>query len=126
MADSFFDLFKMGVGPSCSHHTVRSMVAGNRFIKLLTNSAVLAQKFNIFNIFNIQVNLYDSLALAGKSHATDIACTLGLMSQTPDLVYPDKIPALLKKKMISPFVDQNNTSNWPRYDEYIKKSRKVV
>ena len=89
MAHSIFDLFKIGVGPSSSH-TVGPMIAGNRFIKLLSNSSMLAQTFSI------QVNLYGSLALTGKGHATDIACTLGLMSQTPDHVNPDKIPTLLK------------------------------
>jgi L-serine dehydratase len=89
MAYSIFDLFKVGVGPSSSH-TVGLMIANNRFIKLLTNSPILTQTFNI------PVNLYGSLALTGIGHATNIACTLGLMSQTPDLVNPDKIPALLK------------------------------
>ncbi len=89
MAHSIFDLFKIGVGPSSSH-TVGPMVAGNRFIKLLSNSTALTKTSHL------QVNLYGSLALTGKGHATDIASTLGLMSQSPDLVNPDKIPELLK------------------------------
>lgn len=89
MSHSIFDLFKIGVGPSSSH-TVGPMVAGNRFIKLLTNSSVVTQTMSI------QVELYGSLALTGKGHATDIACTLGLMSQTPEQIDPDNIPALLK------------------------------
>ncbi len=89
MAHSIFDLFKIGVGPSSSH-TVGPMIAGNRFINLLSNSTSLTQTSHL------QVNLYGSLALTGKGHATDIASTLGLMSQSPDLVNPDKIPALLK------------------------------
>jgi L-serine dehydratase len=89
MAHSIFDLFKAGIGPSSSH-TVGPMVACNRFINLLSASPYLVQTARI------QVDLYGSLALTGKGHATDIACTLGLLSQTPDRVNPDNIPALLK------------------------------
>lgn len=106
MAHSIFDLFKIGVGPSSSH-TVGPMVASNRFIELLTNSSAITETLNI------QVNLYGSLALTGKGHATDIACTLGLMSQTPDHVDPDNIPALLqniKKTNHLPLCGYSNTA----------------
>lgn len=98
MAHSIFDLFKIGVGPSSSH-TVGPMIAGNRFIELLKDSPAISETLNI------QVNLYGSLALTGKGHSTDIACILGLLSQTPDQVDPDEIPALLK--------NIENTNNLP-------------
>ena len=89
MTYSIFDLFKIGIGPSSSH-TVGPMIACNRFIKLLKTSSVTDEPLKI------TVHLYGSLALTGRGHATDIACTLGLLSQTPDQVDPDKaIPPVL-------------------------------
>lgn len=90
MTYSIFDLFKIGIGPSSSH-TVGPMIACNRFIKLLKTSSATDEPLKI------TVHLYGSLALTGRGHATDIACTLGLLSQTPDQVDPDKIPSLLKR-----------------------------
>ncbi|WP_085299511.1 serine dehydratase beta chain [Cognaticolwellia mytili] len=100
MAHSIFDLFKANI-ELLSSYTSKPMIADNCFIKLLTKPPVLTQTSNI------QANPYNSLALTGKSHTTDIACTLSLIPQTPDLASSDKIPGLLKKLMFSLFVDQN-------------------
>lgn len=88
MAHSIFDLFKIGVGPSSSH-TVGPMVAGNRFAIQLQQNNLLALTTKV------RINLYGSLALTGKGHATDTACILGLMSETPHQVDPDTIPEML-------------------------------
>ena len=72
MAHSIFDLFKVGVGPSSSH-TVGPMIAGNRFVNQLQQQQLISQTTKV------TVNLYGSLALTGKGHATDNASILGLM-----------------------------------------------
>jgi len=84
MAHSIFDLFKIGVGPSSSH-TVGPMVAGNRFV------ATLQSKELLIHTTRVRIDLYGSLALTGKGHATDTACIVGLMSQAPNTVDPDNI-----------------------------------
>ena len=76
MAVSVFDLFKIGVGPSSSH-TVGPMVAARRFGLLLEERGLLAQTLRV------EVDLYGSLALTGKGHASDTAVLLGLMGETP-------------------------------------------
>ena len=89
MAFSMFDLFKIGVGPSSSH-TVGPMVAGNRFADQLRKDGLLEQ------VARVSIDLYGSLALTGKGHATDIASIVGLMAETPSDVDPDQIPVLIK------------------------------
>ncbi|NQZ88362.1 MAG: L-serine ammonia-lyase [Colwellia sp.] len=84
MVHSIFDLFKIGIGPSSSH-TVGPMVAGNRFV------ASLKQLDQITHTTRVRIDLYGSLALTGRGHATDTACILGLMAQTPSEVDPDNI-----------------------------------
>ncbi len=84
MVYSIFDLFKIGIGPSSSH-TVGPMVAGNRFI------SSLKQLDQITHTTRVRIDLYGSLALTGRGHATDTACILGLMAQTPREVDPDNI-----------------------------------
>jgi len=88
MAHSIFDLFKIGVGPSSSH-TVGPMVAGNRFVAQLAQSPMLTKTARV------TVNLYGSLALTGKGHATDTASILGLMAQAPSTIDPDQAPLML-------------------------------
>lgn len=88
MAISAFDLFSIGIGPSSSH-TVGPMRAARL--------AVLAcQKLGILShISCIKVDLYGSLALTGKGHATDMAITLGLTGESPEGIDP----ALIQSKM---------------------------
>lgn len=84
MAHSIFNLFKIGIGPSSSH-TVGPMVAGNRFVNELKQQGLLSK------VTKLDIDLYGSLALTGRGHATDTACILGLMAETPSDVNPDKI-----------------------------------
>jgi L-serine dehydratase len=81
MRTSVFDLFKIGIGPSSSH-TVGPMRA--------------AHQFNTNGAARIRVELYGSLALTGKGHATDRAVLLGLAGETPAGVDPDRIEETLK------------------------------
>jgi L-serine dehydratase len=81
---SVFDMLKIGVGPSSSH-TLGPWRAAERWIKELKES-------NIFNsVEKIQVDLYGSLSLTGKGHATDLAVMLGLSGKNPELVPIDSI-----------------------------------
>lgn len=74
---SVFDMLKIGVGPSSSH-TLGPWRAAERWIKELKHK-------NIFNqVESIKVDLYGSLSLTGKGHATDLALMLGLTGSDPE------------------------------------------
>jgi len=89
MSLSIFDLFKIGIGPSSSH-TVGPMVAAQRFIEQLDGRGVLAQTRRL------RVQLYGSLAMTGKGHATDTAVMLGLSGERPHLVDPDAVEGIVE------------------------------
>jgi L-serine dehydratase len=78
---SVFQMFKIGIGPSSSH-TVGPMKAA----KLFLNKAKQKGLFNSNSIKAIRTDLYGSLALTGKGHATDRAVVLGLLGEDPDTV----------------------------------------
>ena len=82
-----FDLFRVGIGPSSSH-TVGPMIAAARFIATIPLD---------MPVQSLQVELFGSLALTGKGHATDTAVVLGLLGERPDRLDPDEVPALVGK-----------------------------
>lgn len=76
---SVFDMLKVGVGPSSSH-TLGPWRAAQRFIQKL-------QAENLFfNVDRLKVDLYGSLSLTGKGHATDVAVLLGLSGEEPEIM----------------------------------------
>ena len=85
-AISVFDIFKIGVGPSSSH-TLGPWRAAQRFVQ------ALHQKDNLFDVREIKVLLYGSLAKTGKGHGTDIAVQLGMCGDDPVTFAVDKINA---------------------------------
>jgi L-serine dehydratase len=87
---SVFDLFKIGIGPSSSH-TMGPMTAACRFIREVQERGQLAQ------VVRVTVDLYGSLALTGKGHATDTAVTLGLAGWLPAQVDPDAAAKLIEQ-----------------------------
>jgi len=88
MSISTFELFKIGIGPSSSH-TVGPMRAAQQFI-------LSAEKENLLSKASaIKIDLYGSLALTGRGHATDIAVLLGLEGNAPDTVDPDQVPFII-------------------------------
>lgn len=87
---SVLDIFKIGIGPSSSH-TVGPMKAANSFIKELQDRQLLEQ------ITDLQVELYGSLALTGKGHATDTAVIMGLAGNTPATIDIEIIEPFIKK-----------------------------
>ena len=85
---SVFDMLKIGVGPSSSH-TLGPWRAAERWIKELKN----ANEFN--NIVSIQIDLYGSLSLTGKGHATDLAVLLGLSGADPEYIPVEDIQGII-------------------------------
>lgn len=90
MALSVFDLFKIGIGPSSSH-TVGPMWASRRFAEELGASGLLSR------VRRVRADLYGSLALTGRGHATDTAILLGLSGERPDDIDPDKVEPLVSQ-----------------------------
>ena len=86
---SVFDIFKIGIGPSSSH-TVGPMKAGKQFADDLIAAGLLEKTTRI------QVDVYGSLSLTGKGHATDIAIIMGLAGNLPDSVDIDAIPGFIR------------------------------
>ena len=82
---SVTELFTIGIGPSSSH-TVGPMRAGARFADSLDPARAVTA---------IRVELFGSLALTGRGHATDTAVLLGLMGWQPETVDPERIAGLL-------------------------------
>ncbi len=95
---SVFDMLKIGIGPSSSH-TLGPWRAAERWINHL-------KKVNLFNnITTIKVDLYGSLSLTGKGHASDLAILLGLSGYDPEYIKTDEISfivsAIQKTKKIN-------------------------
>ncbi|HEX9931494.1 MAG TPA: L-serine ammonia-lyase [Allosphingosinicella sp.] len=88
MVSSVFDLFKIGVGPSSSH-TMGPMTAACRFVERLRETGQFEAAARV------QAQLYGSLALTGKGHATDRAVLLGLSGNRPDGIDPDKAETIV-------------------------------
>lgn len=76
---SVFDMLKIGVGPSSSH-TLGPWRAAQAYIsKIRANN-----KFDLID--EIKVDLYGSLSLTGKGHATDLSILLGLSEADPEYI----------------------------------------
>jgi L-serine dehydratase len=76
---SVFDMLKIGVGPSSSH-TLGPWRAAQQWIQYLKDT----QLFN--KIDGIRIDLFGSLSLTGKGHATDYAVMLGLSGTDPEYI----------------------------------------
>ncbi|WP_414900474.1 L-serine ammonia-lyase [Sphingomonas flavalba] len=81
MPHSVFDLFKIGIGPSSSH-TMGPMTAAADFVEGLGD--------RLSAVARVTADLYGSLALTGKGHATDRAVLLGLSGCHPGNIDPDE------------------------------------
>ncbi|WP_445757639.1 L-serine ammonia-lyase [Polaribacter sp.] len=76
---SVFDMLKIGVGPSSSH-TLGPWRAAQQWIHKLKGQQLFKK------LDRIQVDLYGSLSLTGKGHATDLAILLGLSDADPEYI----------------------------------------
>ncbi len=85
---SVFDMLKIGVGPSSSH-TLGPWRAAEQFVKELRQNNLIDA------IISIQVNLYGSLSLTGKGHATDLAIMLGLSGADPEYIPVESIDVII-------------------------------
>lgn len=86
---SVFDMLKIGVGPSSSH-TLGPWRAAERFLGELRSNDILRK------VARIKVDLYGSLSLTGKGHATDLAVMLGLSGQDPEYIPIQDIAGIIK------------------------------
>lgn len=87
---SVFDMLKIGVGPSSSH-TLGPWRAAERFLKEFQTTHQLS------SIIRIQIDLFGSLSLTGKGHATDLAIMLGLSGENPETIPIANIDTIVKK-----------------------------
>ena len=94
---SVFDMLKIGVGPSSSH-TLGPWLAAERFIGELRGRGAFK------DTVKIGIELYGSLSLTGKGHATDLALMMGLTGADPVTVpiahIRDLTEAIKKNKIL--------------------------
>jgi len=83
---SVAELFTIGIGPSSSH-TVGPMRAAFDFAQRALGHGATP--------VHVTCDLYGSLALTGRGHATDTATILGLAGWEPERLDPDAAPAIL-------------------------------
>ena len=76
------DVFAVGIGPSSSH-TVGPMRAALDFAGRALHQGGTVER--------LRCELFGSLALTGRGHATDVALLLGLEGNAPDAVDPDAV-----------------------------------
>lgn len=81
---SVFDMLKIGVGPSSSH-TLGPWRAAQRWIDELKTANWFEE------VSEVHIDLYGSLSLTGKGHATDLAAILGLSGYDPVTIPIDTI-----------------------------------
>ena len=109
MPHSVFDLFKIGVGPSSSH-TMGPMSAACAFTEQLRDRGLLEDTTRVL------AELYGSLALTGKGHASDRAVLLGLSGQRPDGINPDEADRIVGTARASCLLSLGGTHEI-RFDE---------
>src|SRR5690606_22604214 len=85
---SVFDMLKIGVGPS-SLHTLGTWRAAERWINELKSQNQFEK------VESITVDLFGSLSLTGKGHATDYAVMLGLSGANPETIPTESIESIV-------------------------------
>lgn len=81
-------MLKIGVGPSSSH-TLGPWRAAEQFLKELRSRNL------IDSVIGVKVDLYGSLSLTGKGHATDLALMLGLSGADPEYIPVESIDVII-------------------------------
>ena len=105
---SVFDMLKIGVGPSSSH-TLGPWRAAERFLSELQSKNLLV------STIRVKVDLYGSLSLTGKGHATDLAIMLGLSGQDPEYIPIKNIASIIKSIEVSNTIALGGTTTLPFY-----------
>lgn len=85
---SVFDMLKIGVGPSSSH-TLGPWRGAERFLNELREEHIFEK------VTRVKIDLYGSLSLTGKGHATDLAVMLGLSGADPEYVAIESISGII-------------------------------
>ncbi len=85
---SAFEMLKIGIGPSSSH-TLGPWRAAEAFLEELKKIDLLHK------VRHIQIDLYGSLSLTGKGHATDLAVMLGLSGADPEYIPVESIDVII-------------------------------
>jgi L-serine dehydratase len=91
---SVFDMLKIGVGPSSSH-TLGPWRAAQEWIQKIKETGVFLE------IDGIRIDLFGSLSLTGKGHATDYAVLLGLSGTDPVTIPIKDIDTIIEKIKIT-------------------------
>ena len=81
-------MLKIGVGPSSSH-TLGPWRAAEAFLKELREKHLLSKTTKV------HIDLYGSLSLTGKGHATDLAVMLGLSGADPEYVPIESLDVII-------------------------------
>lgn len=103
---SVFDMLKIGVGPSSSH-TLGPWRAAERWIQDLKDK----KRFD--KVESITIDLYGSLSLTGRGHATDYALMLGLSGADPERVPIENIDSIVASIKNSNTLMFNNEYSLP-------------
>lgn len=116
---SVFDMLKIGVGPSSSH-TLGPWRAAQQWIQKLkeTNEFLLIEE--------VKVDLYGSLSLTGKGHATDLAVLLGLSGADPEYVPIESIDVIISDIQNKEQLFFNNERNIPFFKGSVKFNREFL
>ncbi|MEL6811894.1 MAG: L-serine ammonia-lyase [Bacteroidota bacterium] len=117
---SVFDMLKIGVGPSSSH-TLGPWRAAKSWI------GRLQQMEQFTGVAQVSVQLYGSLSLTGKGHATDIAVVMGLMGTDPVTFPIEDIPKAIEALKTTNTLLLNSEKKIPfSFSEDIKFNRKFL
>lgn len=103
---SVFDMLKIGIGPSSSH-TLGPWRAAQSWIFSLKEMGLFSE------VDKVKVDLYGSLSLTGKGHATDLAVILGLSGEDPETVDVDQIGNLIETVSESQVLQFDSTKQIP-------------
>ncbi len=98
---SVFEMLKIGIGPSSSH-TLGPWRATQQWIQKIR------QNYLFEKIDTIKIDLYGSLSLTGKGHATDIAILLGLSGTDPETILIKDIHTIVSKIKQTQLLNFNN------------------
>ena len=101
---SVFDMLKIGIGPSSSH-TLGPWRAAERWIDELKSE----NRFDVVEA--IKVDLYGSLSLTGKGHATDLAIMLGLTGADPETIPVASIGSIIQAIQSTHLLNLNGEKN---------------
>ena len=113
---SVFDMLKIGVGPSSSH-TLGPWRATQQWIKKLKTDSIFD------GITHIHIDLYGSLSLTGKGHATDLAILLGLSGTDPEYIEIDSIESIISTIKDTNTLLLNGIKNVPYSDKTVVFNR---